>query len=588
MARSCRAHSEDDRDTHLTGIGHMDSSALAFARGDQPSDLLFRRGRVANVFSGDYESVDVAVAGGLIVGVGPDYRAREVIDLDGAVLAPGLIDAHVHIESSMVVPSEFARAVVPRGTTTVVVDPHEIANVHGAEGIRFMLEASDGIPLDVIVQLPSCVPATPMATGGAVLEAEDLEEFLDHDRILGLAEVMNFPGVIHGDPGLVAKLNAFAGRPIDGHAPGLGGQGLNAYIVGGPSTDHECTTPEEALEKLRRGLWIFFREATNARNLDALLPVLRPETAARICLCTDDRQPADLLDVGGIDHMLRRVISAGHDPFLALRLATLNPSLCFGLSDRGAIAPGRRADLVVTESLEDFRPTRVFVRGVEAGRMGRYTGPAKASCPAPTPRVHIETRPADLRITREGESIRVIRAIEDQLVTGHEIWDPTLVDGEAVADSARDLLKLAVIERHGGHGGVGLGFVAGLGLQRGAIGGTVAHDHHNLIVCGADDPSMIAAARAIAAMGGGLAVAAGGVVVETLALPVGGLMSAEPVEVVRIDFDRLLEAARALGARVHDPFMALSFLGLEVIPALKLTDQGLVDVDAFERVPLWL
>lgn len=566
----------------------MDAHALACARGDRPADLLLRGARVADVFTGVLERADVAVVGDRIVAVGRSYEARTTVDLDGAVLAPGFIDAHVHIESSMVVPAEFARAVVPRGTTTAVVDPHEIANVHGAEGIRYMLDASEGLPLTVLVQVPSCVPATPMGTAGAVLEAEDLAPFRTHRRVLGLAEVMNFPGVIHGDPGVAAKIEAFAGYPIDGHAPGVRGRDLNAYVLGGPRSDHECTDPEEALEKLRRGLWVFFREATNARNLDALLPALNAATAARVCLCTDDRQPGDLLDEGGIDAMLRRVVAAGHDPFTALRLATLNPATCFGLSDRGAVAPGRRADLVVLDGLESFRPVRVFAGGSEVAREGAPLPWPTPPVEPPAPRVAVVVEADRLRVDAVGESIRVIRAVPDQLVTGHEVWRPTVIDGTAVADPERDLLKLAVFERHGGPGGVGVGFVTGLGLSRGALAGTVAHDHHNLIVCGADDASMVTAARAVAALGGGLAVAEGSEVLASLALPVGGLMASDPVETVRRDFDRVVEASRALGAGVHDPFMALSFLGLEVIPSLKLTDLGLVDVESFEPVDLWV
>lgn len=566
----------------------MDPSLLPCSRGDEPSDLLFRGGRVANVFTGELEEVDVAVAGGYVVGLGRGYEATEVIDLDGAVLTPGLIDAHVHIESSMAVPAEFARGVIPRGTTTAVVDPHEIANVHGTDGIQYMLDASEGLPLDVLVQLPSCVPATHMGTAGASLSAEDLTPFRGRARVLGLAEVMNFPGVIHGDPDVHRKLAAFSAYPIDGHAPGVTGRTLNAYVASGPFTDHECTTAAEAQEKLRRGLWVFFREATNARNLDALLPVLNVTTAGRICLCTDDRQPTDLLDDGGIDHMVRRIIAAGHDPVLALRLATLNPSQCYGLVDRGAIAPGRRADLVVTESLDDFRPTHVFTRGALVARQGEYVAGPASVVRSPRPSVQVDLTIERLAAEPGHGQIRVIRAMENQLVTGHEVWTPTLREGRAVADPERDLCKLAVLERHGVHGGAGIGFVTGLGLKSGALAGTVAHDHHNLIVCGVDDASMVTAAQAVADMQGGLAVARGDRVLATLALPVAGLMSDEPIEAIAANLRELLGAAQELGSGVHDPFMALSFLGLEVIPSLKLTDQGLVDVDAFASVGLWV
>jgi adenine deaminase len=562
---------------------------LAVARGDAPADRLFRGGRVADVFTGSLVATDVAVAGGRVVGVGSGYDAEEIVELEGAVLAPGWIDAHVHIESSLAVPYQFARAVVPRGTTTAVTDPHEIANVHGLAGIRYMLDASEGLPLQVLVQAPSCVPATPMGTAGAALDAADLAGLLEHPRVLGLAEVMNFPGTIQGDPGVLAKLRAFEGRPVDGHAPGVSGRALNAYALAGPSSDHECTTAEEALEKLQRGLTLFIREATNARNLDALLPVLTPDTAGRICLCTDDRVPADLLEEGGIDAMLRRVVEAGHDPLTALRLATLNPATFFGLPDRGAVAPGRRADLVVLDDLATFRPRAVYAGGDLVAGEGRAAEWPEPQVVPPDPRVRIALNADTFRIPADGPGeVRVIRAVPDQLVTGHERWPARVENDEAVADPERDLVKIAVLERHGRGGGVGLGFVTGLGLAAGAMAGTVAHDHHNLVVCGASDTAMAAAARAVAEAGGGLAVADDEGVTTVLPLPVGGLMSPAPIEEIRRRMDELAERGRELGARVHDPFMALSFLGLEVIPALKITDQGLVDVERFTRVPLWV
>jgi adenine deaminase len=560
---------------------------LAVARGDEAADLVFRGGRVADVFTGSLVEADVAVADGLVVGLGPGYDGAEVVDVDGAILAPGWIDAHVHIESSLAVPHQFARAVVPRGTTTVVTDPHEIANVHGLAGIRYMLDASEGLPLQVLVQAPSCVPATPMGTAGAELDAEDLAPLLEHPRVLGLAEVMNFPGAIEGDPEVLAKLATFAGRPVDGHAPGVRGRALNAYALAGPASDHECTTVAEAREKLQRGMMLFIREATNARNLDDLLPVLTPATAGRICLCTDDRVPADLLDEGGIDAMLGRIVQAGHDPFVALRLATLNPATFFGLHDRGAVAPGRRADLVLLDELDSFRPRAVYAAGRRVARDGRPADWPAPEVTPPQPRVRVAVERSTFRIPADGTvRIRVIRAVPDQLVTGHEEWQASTRGGEVVADPDRDLLKLAVLERHGRSGSVGLGFVTGLGLRSGALASTVAHDHHNLIVCGASDDAMAAAAAAVARVGGGLAVADARGDVDVLPLPVGGLMSTLPIEDIRQRMDALLARAHHLGAAVHDPFMALSFLGLEVIPSLKLTDQGLVDVERFARVPL--
>ena len=561
---------------------------LAVARGDRPADLLLTNGRVVNVFTGEVEEVDVAVMGPWIAGLGPGYEAARTIDLDGAFLVPGLIDAHVHIESSLATPPEFARAVVPRGTTTVVCDPHEIANVHGLEGILYMLEASDGLPLSVFVMASSCVPATHLGTAGASLDAAALGELMDHPRVLGLAELMNFPGAIHGDPEVLAKLDAFAGKVIDGHAPGVSGAALNAYVAAGPRSDHECTTPEEAIEKLRRGLHVFFREATNARNLLALLPALTPENRRRVSLCTDDRQPPDLLDDGGIDAMLRMLIEGGVDPLEAIRLATLNPAEYFGLHDRGAVAPGRRADFLVVDDLGTMEARQVYTGGALVAVDGSPEWARRGGPEPPAPSMAVDWDGLTLKIAGREGAARVIRAIPDQIVTGTDRAEPSIVDGEVVADPSRDLLKIAVIERHTASGRVGLGLVSGLGLIRGAIAGTVAHDHHNIIVIGADDTSMLTAVRRVADLGGGLAVADGSETLAVLPLPVAGLMSPEPIEAIRDRLDQVVEAARNLGSPLHDPFMAMSFLGLEVIPSLKITDLGLVDVERFEQVELWL
>ena len=561
---------------------------LAVARGDRPADIRLTNGRVVNVLTDEVEETDVVLAGRWIAGVGPDYEASATVDLAGRFLLPGFIDAHVHIESSLATPPEFARAVVPRGTTTVVSDPHEIANVHGLEGIHYMLAASAGLPLTVFVMASSCVPATHMGTAGAVLGAEELAS-LDHPRVLGLAELMNYPGAIHGAPEVLEKLAAFGGRVVDGHAPGVTGKALNAYVAAGPRSDHECTTAGEAEEKLRRGLWVFFREATNARNLLALLPALSPRSRRRIALCTDDRQPPDLLETGGIDHMLRMLVASGVDPVEAIGLATLNPAEYFGLHDRGAVAPGRRADLVVVPSLDDLRAECVYSGGRLVAEGGEALWPRANGSPSPpAPSMAVRDAALDFSIRARPGQVRVIRAIPDQIVTDTALATPATAGGEVVADTDRDLLKIAVVERHSGSGRVGLGLVTGIGIRRGAIAGTVAHDHHNIVVIGTDDGSMRTAVRAVVALRGGLAVVDGERVLASLALPVGGLMSEAPIEEIRVSLNEVVEAARRLGSPLHDPLMTMSFLALEVIPKLKITDLGLVDVEAFEPVDLWV
>ncbi len=561
---------------------------IGFARGDAPVDLLLANGRIVDVLSGEIHEADLAIVRSRIVGIG-DYEAEEVVDLGGAYVAPGWIDAHVHIESSLVPPAEFARAVVPRGTTTVVTDPHEIANVLGLDGIRFMFENAKRGPLSMYVMASSCVPATTMETNGAVLRSYDLASFKADPWVIGLAEVMNFPGVVRGDAEVLEKIREFENLVIDGHCPGLTGKQLAAYVAAGIRSDHECTSVEEAREKLRLGLTIFVREATNARNLKALLPLVTPENHHRICFCTDDRQPSDLLDEGHIDFMVRTAIEEGIPPILAIRMATWNPASYFRLHDRGALTPGRRADIVVFDDLARPEARLVFRGGQRVAEDGAMLVPRPERPEHPLrSTVNVAWDHIDLRIPADGRRLLAIGVVPNQLTTERIETEATVRDGEVVADPSRDLLKIAVVERHRSTGAVGKGFVRGLGLARGALASTIAHDHHNLIVVGADDASMWTAARRAADLGGGLVVADGDAVLAEVPLPYGGLMSDRPIEEVREQLDATLRAARELGSSLHDPFMAMSFLGLEVIPSLKLTDQGLVDVDRFELVPLWV
>lgn len=565
---------------------------ISVARGDEPADLVLENGKLVDVVSGEIHPTGIAIADGLIAGVGDGYRGLDTVDLRGQYVCPGFIDAHVHVESSLVRPREFSRAVVPHGVTTVVSNPHEIANVMGIEGIRFMMMDARNAPLDQLFTIPSCVPATLLSTSGARLEGEDVALLLREPGLAGLGEVMDFPAVVAGGRRVLEEISLSGGLPRDGHCPGLSGMRLNAYAAAGITSEHECTTVEEAREKLSKGLKIFIREGSVARNLKNLLPVITPHNERWICFCTDDRKLTDLLDEGSIDHLVRMAIAEGVPPVSALRMATLNPAEHFRLFDRGVIAPGRRADLVIFGDLNEPRPELVHYRGVLAARNGALVAEGHAVADEAVGQeametIHVDWSGIDFRIPSEGSRIRVIGIVPDQLLTESILMKPSTENGYAVSDPSRDLLKIAVIERHRASGRVGRGFVRGMGFRRGAMASTVAHDHHNLIVIGADDLSMETAARAAAAAGGGQVVADGETILSILPLPIAGLMSDRPIAEVRDRMSALFSAARKLGSPLNDPFMTMSFLGLEVIPSLKLTDLGLVDVDLQELVPLF-
>ena len=556
------------------------------ARGQVEADLLLRGGRVVNVFTHEILDTPVAIRGDRIVGFG-EFPAREVIDLDGRYVCPGLIDAHVHIEIAMLPPHRFADAVLPHGVTTVICDPHEVANVLGLSGVRYMLDDSEGLDLSVFVMAPSCVPTSAMETSGGSLPVDDLVALSDHPRVIGLAEMMNFPGVLAGDDDVLEKLRGFAGRPVDGHIPGLTGRDLEAYAGAGMSSDHESVSADEAREKLRLGMTVFLREATNARNLLDVLPAVDQYSARRCAFATDDRVLGELLRDGSVDALVRLAIGAGLDPVTALTMATLNPAEHYGLRDRGGVAPGRRADLLVTSDLEALPADLVIAGGRVVARDGRRMRDSPAGAVTP-PQAFRVRWPEDLRLPATGRRARVIGIVEDQLLTTAAVEEVPVQDGVAVADPGRDLLRLSVIERHRGTGNVGMGYVRGFGLQSGAMASSVANDSHNLVIVAADDEDGLLAARTVAEMGGGIAVVDAGELRAALALPIAGLMADRAPEVVADDLDAVTESARQLGCTVAAPFMAMSFLALPVIPHLKLTDRGLVDVDAFAFTDLFV
>ncbi len=560
---------------------------IRVAQGEKAPDLVLKGGRVLNVFTGEILRADVAVHGGIIAGVGR-YDGPEVIDAREGWITPGFMDGHMHLESTLLSPAQLAKAVLPRGTTAIMADPHEIANVLGAEGIRYMLEAGRGLLVDIYFLLPSCVPATDLETSGASLSAPDLKRFRREKRVLGLAEMMNYPGVLNGSDPVLEKLIAFRHGVRDGHAPLLSGKDLNAYIAAGPRSDHECTMRAEAREKLRLGMHIMIREGTLAKNLRELLPLVTPRNSRRFSLVTDDLHPHDLMKKGHLDHLIDMAVAEGMAPGEAIRMVTCNTAQYFGLRDVGAVAPGYRADLLVLRSLTPVRVRSVIKGGRQVFHEGTVIG-AEASGAECARIGAMNVRPFDreaLAVPHEGAPIRVIGLIPGQVLTRQLVLEPVVRGNAVVSDVRRDILKLAVVERHRGTGRIGLGFVQGFGLKAGALASSVAHDSHNIIAVGCTDGDLFTAMKAVEGMNGGLAAVRGGRVLAGLPLPIAGLMSDRPIAEVAAGWEKMRRVARDLGSAPDEPFMVLSFLALPVIPELKLTDRGLVDVNRFEHVPL--
>ncbi len=564
---------------------------LAVARGEKPADIVFRNGRIVNVLSGEIHDGDVAVANGIVVGIGA-YDGTEIVDCGGSYLAPGFLDGHIHLESTMLTVQEFCRAVVPHGTAGAVVDPHEFANVVGLDGIDYVLHAAELLPIELFVMMSSCVPATPLESAGAKLTAMDILTYTRKDHVAGVAEMMNFPGVFLGMESEIHKIHASSGKPVDGHAPGLSGPNLNAYILAGVRSDHECTTLEEAREKLRRGMHILLREGTAERNLHDLLPLVTRENAAQFSFATDDKHPADLEEEGHIDHHVREAVSFGLDPMTVLQMATINTARHYRLSEHGAIAPGRRANMILFDDLRDIRAREVYHEGRLAAQEGKalFTAQSTPDLEKMKDTMHVDDsfNLEHLKVFQVPHSvIKVIDLVPGQIITTAATAPPKVENDLVVADTDRDILKLVVIERHHATGNVGHGFVRGFGLTRGALASTVAHDAHNIIVVGSNDLDMYVAALQLIRLGGGQCVVEQGRVLEELALPIAGLVSDQPLHVVRQKVDDLNAAARQLGCTLPDPFMTLSFLALSPIPALKVTDRGLVDAEKFELTSLF-
>ncbi len=567
---------------------------LPVSRGDVPSDLLIKNVNLVNVFSGEIEKTNIAIYRKRIAGIGDYTEGKEVLDLQGAYIIPGLIDAHLHIESAMVDPVEFARAVLPRGTTTIIADPHEIANVAGLKGVEYMLRYTEGIPLNIYFMIPSCVPATELSTSGAVVDVMDMIGFIEkHPRVLGLGEVMNFPGVINGDRDLLTKIELIRHKykKIDGHSPGLMGKALNAYISAFIRSDHESSFLDEAKEKLARGMQVLIREGSSARNMEALLPLINEYTYPHLSFCTDDKHPGDILHEGHIDYIVRKAIKKGIDPVFAIKMATINTARHYGLRSMGAISPGYKADMVITESLTDFVPKMVIKDAKVVAVDGKLIAEVRGE-PYFVDEVYNSFRcpritEDDIKIPRKGDKIRAVKVIDRDLLT-EEVFFDVYDENYLESDVNRDLLKGVVVNRYSKVKKLSKGFITGVGLRRGAIATSVGHDAHNLFGIGTNDPDMVIALNRVIDLKGGLVVVLDGRIIEELALPIGGLMSNKKVEFVSEKIRDIKKAVKNLGAVLEDTFMTLSFVQLEVIPTLRLTDQGIVDVREHKIVDLFV
>ena len=557
---------------------------IAVARGEAPADLLLSNARIVNTFTAEIEKGNVAISQGRIAGIGDYRQAKQTIDLEGKYLAPGLINGHIHIESSMLHIAEYAKAVVPRGTSTIVTDLHEIANVAGLRGIRYLMDCARSLPLDCYFMAPSCVPATHLETAGAELGARELQIALRWKNVIGLGELMNFPGVLMRDPEVLKKVKLAKGKVIDGHAPGVSGKDLNAYLTAGASSDHESTAIEEGREKLRRGMYLMIREGSSEKNLDELLPLVTDKTYKRCFFVTDDRTCADLLKDGDIDAVVRKAIAKGLDPIRALQMATINTAEHFKLRQVGAVAPGYAANLIVIDDLPQLSVDMVFHKGKLVTQNGKPL--FSASWRSDSEIAHsVNIKPFGieaLKILASKKSLPIIEIVPGQIITKSIKIEPKVKDGFVVPDTERDILKLVVVERHKATGNIGLGLVKGFGLKKGALGSSIAHDSHNIVVVGTNDQDIFAAVKEIERLQGGLVAAAGGKIQASLALPIAGLLSEEPLEVVVTKLEGLQRIAKGLGCVLPSPFATLSFLALPVIPELRLTDKGLVDVVTFK------